>query len=285
MLTTTQSPVGQNQGKLTVFGKSGLYVAVVLSAALLTACGGGGSSTTTVDTTTPTTTTTTPTTTTPTTTTPTTTTPTTTTPTARTFTKLNLTGAAYVADGVQTIGCVQDSKDNKFWEVKTNAANTANSDFRDVDYGYFWGTNVGSNAGTPSISNATVAASSCSGTGTALTKCNTDAYVKAVNAMNAGKGLCNKTTWRLPTSDELLGLLDSSKTAPPYIFTDVGSTAFDNTDTDGRPFVYAYWSATPVTGNASQRQAVSFSNKLANGQIKTPAMVDQINDHIRLIAD
>ncbi|MGB5599201.1 MAG: DUF1566 domain-containing protein, partial [Thiothrix litoralis] len=208
------------------------------------------------------------------------------TPSSRTFTKLNLTGAAYVPDGVQTIGCVKDSKDNKYWEVKTNAADTVNSDFRDVDYGYFWGVNVGSTAGTPAGSGALIAASSCSGSGSTLTKCNTDAYVQAVNAMNAGKGLCNKTTWRLPTSAELLGLMDSSKTTSPYIYNDLGSTAFDAADTDGREYVYAYWSSTPVTGaEATARQAVSFSNKLENGQIKSHQMVNQINDHIRLIAD
>jgi|GEM_PF-2408727 len=278
-LTTVQSNVN-------FYKKSGLFLAVALSASLLTACGGGGGTAATADTTPITTTPTTPVVTTPVTTPP--TTPITTTPTtpaAKTFTKLNLTGAAYVADGVQTIGCVQDSQTKKFWEVKTNAADVAKSDFRDVDYGYFWGVNVGSTAGTPAISNATVATSACSGVGSALTKCNTDAYVKAVNAMNTGKGLCNKTTWRLPTSAELLGLLDTSKTTAPYIYSDLGSTAFDGSDTDGRPFVYAYWSATAVAGAPSQREAVSFSNKLANGQIKAHNMVDQINDHIRLIAD
>lgn len=277
-MTTTQS-----KNTFNLFRKTGIFLAVAMSASLLTACGGSSSSTT--DTTgTTTTDTTTGTTTTGTTTTDTTTTGTTTT-TARTFTKLNLTGAAYVADGVASIGCVQDSKDGKFWEVKTNAADTTKSDFRDVDYGYFWGTNVGSTAGTPEGSLATISTSSCSGSGSTLAKCNTDAYVAAVNAMNAGKGLCNKTTWRLPTSAELLGLMDTTKTAPPYIYSDLGSTSFDASDTDGRPFVYAYWSATPVTGNTAQRQAVSFTNKLADGQIKAHNMVDQINDQIRLIAD
>jgi hypothetical protein len=270
MLTTAQSNVN-------LYKKSGLFLAVALSASLLTACGGGGGTTTVTADTTPTTTTpTTPTTTTPTT--PTTTTPTT--PAAKTFTKLNLTGAAYVADGVQTLGCVQDSQTKKFWEVKTNAAVTASSDFRDVDYGYRWGT-AGSTAGTPATSSAG-ATNTCSG----LTKCNPESYVAAVNAMNSGQGLCGKKTWRMPTADELMGLLDTSKAAPPYIYADLGNVAWASSDTDGRPFVFAYWSSTPVPNMTGQYYAVSFSNKLTNGQKKEHGVTGtNVADYIRLIAD
>jgi Protein of unknown function (DUF1566). len=262
-----------------LYANKGLFLAVALSASLLTACGGGGGSSASTDNTGTTNTGTT-----GNTTTGTTTNPTTTTPATRTFTKMNLTGAAYVADGSQTLGCVKDSKDNKFWEVKSNTGNPADSDFRDVDYGYFWGDNVGQTAGGAGTSYAG-ATNPCSGVGTALTKCDTASYVKAVNAMNAGKGLCNKTTWRLPTSAELLGLLNTDATKAPYIYADIGNTAFDASDTDGRSYVYAYWSSTPVAGEPGQRVAVSFTNKLTNGQVKNHNVVNQINNQIRLIAD
>ncbi|MEN9425219.1 MAG: hypothetical protein RL122_2602 [Pseudomonadota bacterium] len=286
MLTTTQSPVGQNQSNLTVFGKSGLYLAVALSAALLTACGGGGSSTTTVDTTTPTTTTpttTTPTTTTPTTTTPTTTTPTTTTPTARTFTSMDANGGDITA-GIEEVACVKDSSTGKTWEVKTNAADVTKSDFRDRDYGYFWqdGATTGVQgyaAGAADTSNAT-AATPCSGVGTALTRCDTGSYIKAVNTAK----LCGFTTgWRLPTSDELIGLVDKTRTAAPYIYP-----AFINTSSDadnGGPFVRSYWSSTQPAGETNNRLAVSFSNKDDTGRAKSHTMGNMINDYLMLVHD
>jgi hypothetical protein len=293
MLIITQSnvsPIGQKQSKLNLYKKGGLFLAVALSASLLTACGGGGGTTTSTTSGTPTTTGGTTTTTGGTTTTTggtttggTTTGGTTTggtTTAAKTFTKLNLTGAVYVADGVQTLGCVKDSQTNKFWEVKTNAAVATSSDFRDVDYGYRWGT-AGSTAGTPAGSSAG-AANTCSG----VTKCNPESYVTAANAMNGGQGLCGKKTWRMPTADELMGLLDTSKAAPPYIYSDVGNVAWDSSDTDGRPFVFAYWSSTPVPNVTGQYYAVSFSNKLTNGQKKEHGVTGtNVPDHLRLIAD
>lgn len=260
MLTATQSKVNLHK-------KCGLFGVVALFTSLLTACGGGGSSTTTATTPTPIT--------------PTTqTTPTTPAPAAKTFTKLNLTGAPYVADGVQTLGCVQDSQTKKFWEVKTNAADVAKSDFRDVDYGYRWGA-AGSAPGTATTASAG-AVNTCAG----ITKCNPESYVAAVNAMNGGKGLCGKNNWRIPTADELLGLLDSSKKAAPYIYADLGNVEWDRSDTDGRPFVFAYWSSTAVPNLPGQYYAVSFSNNLTNGQKKEHgATGTNVADYIRLIAD
>lgn len=272
MLTTQSNAIacGQNKSKFNLCGKTGVFLAVALSASLLTACGGGSSSTTTIPTTTPDTTAP------PSTVTP----PPATTPAARTFSKLNLTGEAYVENGLQTLGCLKDSNGNKFWEVKSNAA--ATPDFRDKDYGYFWHDGTvgvtGMTAGTAVTANL-LSSFPCQASGS-LTKCDTGSYIKAVNAAR----LCGKTNWRLPTKDELLSLIDTTRTAAPFVYNDfVGSTSSD-AETAGQ-LIRGYWSSTPSpTAAATNRLAVSFSKK-DDARVQDHAMGNVLNNYVRLIAD
>lgn len=79
-----------------------------------------------------------------------------------------------------------------------------------------------------------------------------------VNTANAGAGLCGKTNWRLPTVNELLSLMDMSKTLAPF-----------NADLDAMGG--EYWSSEQVTTatdnawvvSAAQNGVVGFSNKTA----------------------
>lgn len=88
------------------------------------------------------------------------------------FTKLNSAGEP-VTDG-SAHACVRDNLTGLVWEVKT----TANRDVR-----YVWGTETGSTAG------------------------DVNAFVTTTN--NAG--LCGLSNWRLPTANELFGLVDFDK--------------------------------------------------------------------------
>lgn len=69
------------------------------------------------------------------------------------------------------------------------------------------------------------------------------------NAVN-GSNLCGSGAWRLPTKDELLGIVKINPTTP-MIDTDW----FLNTHQYGR-----YWSATPYEGNAWNAWVVRFDN-------------------------
>ncbi len=261
-LTTTQSNFG-------LCKKSGLFLAVALSASLLTACGGGGGGTTTVATDT-----------TPAVVTP---TPVTPAPAARTFTKMDKDGGD-VTTGIERVACVKDSLNGKFWEVKTDEAagqTQKGEDFRDKDYGYFWydGTNgaPGLTAGTAVTAKLSGNTIPCQASGAALTTCNTQSYINAVKAVK----LCGKTTWRLPTKDELLSLVDQTQTKAPYIYPDLGSTASEaqvaNQATRG------YWSSTVSASDPAKRSAVSFGAKA--GLVEDHFMHNQLYNYDRLIAD
>lgn len=72
---------------------------------------------------------------------------------------------------------------------------------------------------------------------------NTHGYVATVNAM----ALCGYTDWRLPTADELQGLVDFSRTEPA-----IDTTWFPNTA------AYPYWTSPPVVGVENSGWYVSF---------------------------
>ncbi|MEQ1534416.1 MAG: DUF1566 domain-containing protein [Burkholderiaceae bacterium] len=73
------------------------------------------------------------------------------------------------------------------------------------------------------------------------------------NAINASK-LCGSGAWRLPTKDELLGIVKINKTLPS-----IDTDWFPNTPRNG-----FYWSASPYEGYAYFAWGVSFNYGNAN---------------------
>ena len=209
----------------------------------------------------------------------------TTTTTAKTFTKLDKDGGDVTA-GIESVACVKDSQTGKYWEVKTDepAGQTMKGEtYQDKDYGYFW---YDGKAGVPGYAAGTAVTASllsgfpCQKT-TGLAQCDTGSYIAAVNAAK----LCGfkDNGWRLPTKDELLSLIDKSKTSAPYTYTDLGSTSYDPEAKD--QLVRGYWSSTASTAApTTNRLAVSFTGKDDN-RVQDHPMGNLINDYIRLIHD
>lgn len=113
------------------------------------------------------------------------------------FTKVSSSGEALPATASEW-HCVKDNVTGLLWELHTN-----DGGLRDKNNTYSWYNPVPStNGGDAGIPNG----GSCSGG----ISCDTQSYVAAVNAA----GLCGYHDWRLPTSGELLGLVDFSIPAP-----------------------------------------------------------------------
>lgn len=211
----------------------------------------------------------------------------TTTTTAKTFTKMTTGGSTTIVQGISAIECVKDNQTGKFWEVKTSPGKDPATgkdqlpDFRFRDYGYYW--YDGKDGGAGLIAGTDVTAGlftgfPCQKAG-GLTQCDTASYIKAVNSVK----LCGKSNWRLPTKAELLTLLNTSKTAVPYIYDDLGPTAADPEDPN--QLVRGYWTSTPgETAPTGKRYTVSFSGKDAATRAQEQPM-GYINNYIRLIHD
>ena len=93
---------------------------------------------------------------------------------------------------------------------------------------------------------------------------NSIGYKNSVNASS----LCGFTDWRLPTKEELNGILDASQTSTLKI----DSTWFPNTQAGG------YWSSSP-TSTAHQGYGVNFSN----GNETSYPRTDGISYYVRLV--
>ncbi|MEB4590386.1 DUF1566 domain-containing protein [Candidatus Thiothrix sp. Deng01] len=214
----------------------GLVVAAISTAVLLAGCGGGGdtSKNTVVNNTNVTTSA------------------------AKTFVGMDDSGDTTITPP-ERLACVQDQTTKLYWEVKSDEGAGAQPDFRDKDYGYNWYDGQNGYQGLPAgdASTASILGSyPCQKSGTNLVRCDTGSYVRAVNAA----GLCGFKDWRLPKVSELLGLVDTSRTSAPYIYSALGSTSWDPEQL-GNP-VRGYWTSDPAA--SGYWQAVSFSLKDGN---------------------
>jgi hypothetical protein len=137
-----------------------------------------------------------------------------------------LPASAALGTGPRDWACTRDNITGLIWEVK------ATSGLRSQDHTYTWyDTNAAVNGGNP----GTEAGTGCDGT---LTNCNTTAYRDAINALTGSARLCGATNWRLPTANELSGLVHSGAPTGPVI----DASWFPNT-----PAFTSYW-----TGENSQ---------------------------------
>jgi hypothetical protein len=137
--------------------------------------------------------------------------------------------------------CVQDSVTGLVWEGKSIGG------LHDAAATYTWRSTAATNGGAIGSANGGV----CTGSA-----CDTESYVAAVNF--AGK--CGFTDWRLPSADELAGIVDSGASAAPTI-----AAAFAN------QAATTYWSASPKAGDSAGAWAVDFNSGAVTAQSKATA--------------
>lgn len=127
------------------------------------------------------------------------------------FSKLSAKGRALSATATSW-SCVRDNVTGLVWEAKpVGDGLPGNQGLHDADDTYTWySTNAANNNGSTGYQNL---GQDCAGYDGAASGsfCNTEAYVKRVNA----EALCGAKDWRLPTRKELYGLVDLSVPYPP----------------------------------------------------------------------
>ncbi|MGX9727487.1 MAG: Lcl C-terminal domain-containing protein [Candidatus Electronema sp. VV] len=142
------------------------------------------------------------------------------------FTKLDSNGDP-LPQSAASWACVKDNVTGLIWEVKTD-----DGGLHDKDDTYTWyNTDGTANGGTAGVENPTH--NSCFGwtSGNATTYCNTEAYVKRVNAA----GWCGATDWRVPTLKELESLVNYGH-SNPAIDTDYFPNAISSYVWSGSPY-------------------------------------------------
>jgi hypothetical protein len=148
--------------------------------------------------------------------------------------------------------CTKDNKTGLIWEVKTT-----DGGLRDKDWRYSWYKPEGDNGGDAGSQRDYEYGGWCKGSG-----CDTYAFTNAVNA----QGLCGANDWRMPTNEELRGLVfcsDGTKTLGKeefgYICTGsptnptINTTYFPNTKSD------YFWSSSPYASGSAGAWLVDFS--------------------------
>lgn len=124
--------------------------------------------------------------------------------------------------------CVKDNVTGLVWEQKTD-----DGGLRDKDWTYTWySTDSATNGGAAGYQDyrdfqLTFTESTC---GNSLTKCNTQAYVAALNAAN----YCGYSDWRMPSEEELSSIVDFGRVNPSI------NPIFSHTQSDW------FWSASLV---------------------------------------
>ncbi len=151
------------------------------------------------------------------------------------FTALNGSGQPTTpSSGTTPHPCVRDNVTSLIWEVKT-----ADGGLRDKKWTYTWYDSVHNYGGDPGSASGSFA--SCKTNG----RCDTEKYVADVNAA----ALCGFTDWRMPTVNELEGIVHFGRTYPA-----IDSTYFPNTPS------LNFWSGSPTSYHYNYAFKVSFNN-------------------------
>ena len=159
------------------------------------------------------------------------------------YTKISNSGyalpdSATLGSGSNDWACTKDNNTGRIWEVKTD-----DNGLRDKDWGYSWyEPNASKNGGFEGYKNNSYwnDTSICKGS-----ECDTYAFTNAVNA----QGLCGANNWRMPTIDELKGIVKSGASNPS-----IDTAYFPNT------LSYWFWSSSPLAGYSSSAWIVGFDD-------------------------
>ncbi len=158
------------------------------------------------------------------------------------FTKVDENGFALEQDAAEW-SCVLDNVTGLLWEVKTN-----DGGLHDVRHTYTWfDTNPATNGGANGVANG----GTCKDDQGQGPDCDTESFVNAVNA----QGLCGFDDWRMPSIQELAGLMDFGRGGIDDIAID--TDFFPNIRNGSRN----YWSGSPFVGDdTSEAWRLGFSS-------------------------
>lgn len=167
------------------------------------------------------------------------------------FTKLDSNGNDLPASATAW-SCVRDNVTGKIWEVKTD-----DGGLRDRNWTYSW-----YDSSSPNAEPASEYIGRCFANGRL---CNTENFVDDVNA----EGLCGFTDWRLPTPQELTGIVDYGRHIDPAIDIDY----FGNTKTA------RYWSSLSRADAPHRAWYVDFGN----GGYASSTSTSSSSESVRLV--
>ncbi|MGB4499162.1 MAG: DUF1566 domain-containing protein [Methylococcaceae bacterium] len=160
------------------------------------------------------------------------------------FTKISSSGKELPASAPEW-NCVKDNVTGLMWEIKTT-----DGGLHDMNNRYTWyepdNSKNGGKAGTQN-------GGSCKGS-----DCDTNAYVKAVNAV----GYCGYKDWRMPTRQELVSIVDSSHASLTLTHPTIDTNYFPNTNES------KFWSSSPYASSSNYAQMVIFNGGGSSGTDK-----------------
>jgi len=176
------------------------------------------------------------------------------------FTRLNSNGNTYSVPPIDYASdpwsCVIDENTGFIWEVKTL------SGLQDFNNRYTW-YNSDSKTNGGHAGEINTDPKTCQQT---LNNCNTEEYIKAINNLNDGKGLCGLNNWRLPLREELRSIIDYSVTEGAMVDTNYFPNAMSS---DTWTSQTAYYGTT--TGD--QAWEVHFDTGHSEAHVKSSANV------------
>lgn len=161
------------------------------------------------------------------------------------LTKINQSGQELAADA-QGWSCLRDNTTGLIWETKTSSSGLHHQD----DSFSWYDSNSAINIAKTAFADNSGA--TCSGyvPGAPSTYCNTEAYVSRVNS----DGWCGYQDWRMPTIDELKGIISLNQ-ASPDIYADLLPKGTEN----------AVWSSSSVANFSGFSWHIYLNDGYAHG--------------------